>query len=453
MRRWHPARWPLRVRVALAFLAATAIALTVLGVFVQVRVSDALEDRLRDTVSAEADRLTAMSGPDRAQAVETLGGEVHAQVLTAHGQVRASSRLVADPLVAVADDQEPGSGRAVWSEGTVTVFDDDAAAAGQQDPERERFVLLVRPVDEGFLVVGTTREDADEALAALRNQLLIAGPLALALAGGLGYLVAGAGLRPIERMRARAATISARTAGERLPVPAADDELRRLALTLNATLERLDDGLRRERRFVAEASHDLRTPLAMVLTEVELALARPRPPEELTGALRSVHDEVRRLVALAEDLLERAGSGDGGLPIESHPVDLVALAVRVVERFRAAAGDRAIELTAPRPVQIEGDATHLDRALSNLIENALRHGAGDIAVAVTSAAGRAVVDVMDEGDGFAHEPSAASPGASPSAGLGLTIVREIARAHGGTVDVQRINGRTRVRVEVASLSE
>ena len=151
----------------------------------------------------------------------------------------------------------------------------------QQDPERERFVLLVRPVDEGFLVVGTSREDADEALAALRNQLLIAGPLALAVAGGLGYLVAGAGLRPIERMRARAATISARTAGERLPVPAADDELRRLALTLNAMIERLDDGLQRERRFVAEASHDLRTPLALMLTEVELALAQPRTPEEL----------------------------------------------------------------------------------------------------------------------------------------------------------------------------
>ena len=111
----------------------------------------------------------------------------------------------------------------------MTVFDDDAAAEGQREQERERLVLLVRPTDEGILVVGASREDVDEALAALRNQLLIAGPLALAVAGGLGYLVAGAGLRPIERMRARAATISARSAGERLPVPAADDELRRLS--------------------------------------------------------------------------------------------------------------------------------------------------------------------------------------------------------------------------------
>lgn len=182
----------------------------------------------------------------------------------------------------------------------MTLFDDDAAAARRHDPEQEKLVLLVRPVDEGFLVVGTSREDADEALTVLRNQLLIAGPLALVVAGGLGYLVAGAGLRPIERMRARAATISARTDGERLPVPAADDELRRLALTLNAMIARLEEGLQRERRFVAEASHDLRTPLALMLTEVEFALAQPRPPEELTRALHSIHDEVHRLIALAE---------------------------------------------------------------------------------------------------------------------------------------------------------
>ena len=115
MSRWHPARWPLRTRVALAFLAATGIALTVLGVFVQVRVGDALEDRLRDTVSAEADRLEALPRVDRLAAVTALGGEVHAQVLTPQGDVRASSRLVADPLVQIADDEASGSTGSGWS--------------------------------------------------------------------------------------------------------------------------------------------------------------------------------------------------------------------------------------------------------------------------------------------------------------------------------------------------
>ncbi|OIJ26765.1 ATP-binding protein [Nocardioides luteus] len=441
MRGWPPSRWPLRTRVALAFLAATAIAVTGLGVLVQLRVGDALEDRLRDSVGAEADRLEALRGRDLLRAVSALDGEVHAQVLSPGGEVEASSGLVADPLLDATEMR--ASGRSGWLEKTATVLDDDAAARGKPEPERERLLLLVEPVDEGFLVVGTSREDADEALATLCNQLLIAGPLALAVAGGLGYLVAGAGLRPIERMRSRAATISARSAGERLPVPEAEDELRRLALTLNAMIGRLDDALQRERRFVADASHDLRTPLALMRTEIDLALAGKRTPEELRLALRSVDDEVRRLIALAEELLARAGSGDS-LPIEPRPVDLVDLAARVVDRFRPAVEDRHIGLSAPRPVEVHGDATRLDRALSNLVDNAIRHGGGDIEVAVVGDPDRAVVTVTDAGDGFPDHVWPRDPG------LGLTIVREIARAHGGSIDVERVDGRTCVRLVVAS---
>jgi signal transduction histidine kinase len=446
MSRWHPARWPLRTRVALAFLAATAVALTVLGVFVQVRVDDALENRLRDTVTAEADRLEAVPGADRSESVEALGGEVHAQLLTPQGDARASSRLVAAPLLPSGSLPGAETTKTDWRERTVTVLDDDAAAAGHRDPEREKFVLLVRPVDDGFLVVGTSREDADEALATVRNQLLIAGPLALGLAGGLGYLVAGAGLRPIERMRNRAATITARTAGERLPVPAADDELRRLALTLNAMVARLDDGLQRERRFVAEASHDLRTPLALMLTEIELALAQSRTPEELTRALHSVNDEVRRLIALTEDLLDRAGAERVGVLIEARPVDLVALATRVADRFAAGSGDRTICVTGSPTAEIQGDAARLDRALSNLVDNALRHGDGDIKIEIRTGDDGAEIHVTDQGAGW--EPGAASP--TGHDGLGLTIVQEIARAHGGTLDTQRINDRTHVRLKLAS---
>ena len=167
------------------------------------------------------------------------------------------------------------------------MYDDDAASGGRAGGETETGALLVRRSDGQLIVVGTSRQDTEEAVAEVRSQLLVGGPIALAVAGLLGYVVAGTGLRPIERLRARAATISDRSAGERLPLPAAEDELRRLAVTLNAMLDRLDEGLQRQRRFVAEASHELRTPLALMLTEVELALSRPRSPEELVGALRS----------------------------------------------------------------------------------------------------------------------------------------------------------------------
>lgn len=433
---WRPARWPLRVRVALAFLGTTAVALAGLGVFVDVRMEEALEERLHDTIGAEADRLAAMPDPARVEAVQALGGEVHAQLLTPDGEVRASSRLVAAPL----GDTRPG-----YREAAVEVFDDDAAADGERESEREPASLLVRRTDDGYLVVATSREDTDEALAQLRNQLLIGGPLALLLAGVLGYAVAGAGLRPIERLRSRAATISSRTAEERLPLPSANDELRRLAVTLNAMLDRLDDGLQRERRFAAEAGHELRTPLTLMRTEIELALAQPRSPEELTEALRSVNEEVLRLITVAENVLTRVGAEDRGLPIEASPVDLVALADRVVDRFRVAAGDRAISATAPRPVQVQGDPVRLDRALSNLVDNALRHGAGEVSIEVRATDGGASLTITDQGAGLPVDDT--SP---PVDGLGLSIVREIARAHGGTLEIERVENRTRVRLVLAS---
>ena len=124
----------------------------------------------------------------------------------------------------------------------------------------------------------------------------------------------------------------------------------------------------------------------------------------------------------------------------------MVLATRVADRFRAAAGDRAISVTAPGPVEVQGDPTRLDRAVSNLIDNALRHGAGDIAIEIRPSSVGAVLTVSDEGAGFLTDDG--SPG--PGNGLGLTIVREIVRAHGGTVDVRRVDDHTRVSLELAS---
>lgn len=446
-------RWPLRARVAVAFLLTTALALVALGVFVQVRVADTLDERLRDSLEAEAERLAGMTPEQRQAAVASLTGETFAQVLTDDGEVVASSpQLTGPPLTAGPadrDDTDEEVGEDGYVEADVSVLDDEPDPDEGDATETEAALLLVRRAGDQLVVVGTSRDDTAEAAAEVRTQLLVGGPVALVVAGGLGYLVAGAGLRPIERMRARAATISDRSAGERLPVPEADDELRRLATTLNAMLDRLDEGLQRQRRFVAEASHELRTPLALMVTELELALARPRTPEELVAALRSTQEETRRLVALAEDLLLLAAADSGGLSISPRTVDLTGLAGEVVDRFRPAAeaGGRAIGVTGPEPSAVSGDPDRLDQVLSNLVDNALRHGAGPVEVSVMPTGGSVRLVVSDRGPGFGEQrPFDRFAGAGGSTGLGLAIVREIVLAHGGSVEISRTDGRTDVVV-------
>ncbi len=433
--------WSLRARVALAFLLTTTLAMLALGLFVQWRVENTLERGLRDQLEGEMDGLAAVPADARLRSVERLAGDIHGQVLADDGGIEASSAAVVDRLIyspvlvdGYADDR-------------IRVYDDLGESDEELEIDNEPVVVLVRTIDDQVVVLAIEREEADHAVTAVRKQLLVSGPAALVLAGMLGYLVAGLGLRPIERMRARAATISSRSAGERLPVPPAN-ELRRLALTLNAMLDRLDEGLDRERRFVADASHELRTPLALLLTEVELALSGPRSQDELVEALRSADQEVRRLIALSEDLLALAGADAGQLQLHAQEVDLAALATDVVRRFgtTAAAESRAVSVHADRAARVAGDPDQLDRVLSNLIDNALKHGAGDVEVRVVDGA-EVILEVSDEGPGFAEErPFERFAASHGSVGLGLAIVDEIVRAHGGRIEIAREQDRTVVRV-------
>lgn len=441
-------RLPLRLRVALAFAMTTAVALVGLGVFVQLRVADTLDDRLADTVAAERDRLVHASGSDLGAAVQGVVGEGFAQLLGPDGDVLASSSQVARPLVD-ADAARAAAEEARLLERQVALLDTDDEAdeddeteqeavtevESEAEEESEAAVLLIQRVGDRVLVVGTSREDTDEALEEVREQLLVGGPVALLLASVLGYVVAGAGLGPIERMRARAATISDRSPGERLPVPEARDELQRLARTLNAMLDRLDEGLQRERRFVAEASHELRTPLALMRTEIELALRRPRSTEELKEALASTGEETERLIALSEDLLVLAAADSDRLTLDREPVDLAALARDVVRRFAAMAEatDRTLRVEGVA-VTVRADRSRIDQVLSNLIDNALRHGAGDVEVAVVRRGGAAELTVADRGAGVTEpRPFDRFSGAHGGRGLGLSIVQAIVTAHGGTV--------------------
>jgi signal transduction histidine kinase len=284
------------------------------------------------------------------------------------------------------------------------------------------------------------REDRDEVLSSLLALMLVVGPGAVVLATGAGYLLAGAALRPVEAMRREAAEISASSSGRRLPLPESRDEVRRLAETLNEMLARLDEGLERERRFVADAGHELRTPLASLRAELEVALRRPRTWEELEAALRSASEEVERLVQLAEDLLTLSRDAEGGLPLRRSRFEVSTLLDTVRARF--AESGRPIEIQAPSGLFLEADRARLERALGNLVDNALRHGRGTISMEAAQEQRWVVIRVRDEGPGLPPEflpraferfSRADEARSGEGIGLGLAIVAAVARAHGGHV--------------------
>jgi signal transduction histidine kinase len=311
--------------------------------------------------------------------------------------------------------------------------------------------LLGTPVRRGsrrvILVVGATAENRREALRSLRTELLVAGPIALVLATGLGYLLAGAGLRTVEAMRRRAARISADSPGARLPVPATGDEIQRLATTLNDMLARLEAALERERGFVADAGHELRTPLALMRAELDFALHYATTPDELRAAIRTASDETDRLVALAQGLLLIASRDQGRLPLRAEPIRAAELLGSVVQRFawRAEELGRPLGVVEPEDgLTVDGDRLRLEQALGNLVDNALRHGEGTVRLAAAARNGDVEISVADEGPGFEPEMVARgferfsrgeSGGGLEGSGLGLAIVKAIAEAHGGRATV------------------
>jgi signal transduction histidine kinase len=258
--------------------------------------------------------------------------------------------------------------------------------------------------------------------------------VALLLACLAGYGVATGALRPVEAMRRRAAEISGARAGERLPVPKSADELARLGETLNGMLDRLEAALARERTFVADASHELRTPLAVLKTEIDLALRRGRSAEELRAALESAGEETDRLVQLAEDLLVIARVDQGKLPIRPEDLDVADLLGTVAARFGVTAEDAGA-------LRLRGDRARLEQALGNLVDNAKRHGRGEVRLSATERDLSVELHVTDEGDGlpadfaplaFQRFTRADGGRSRGGAGLGLAIVAAIAASHGGS---------------------
>jgi two-component system OmpR family sensor kinase len=315
--------------------------------------------------------------------------------------------------------------------------------------------LLVIPISSGsshgFAVVGATLSNSNDAAATLATQLEIALPVALLASSLVAWLLAGATLRPVERMRREADAITATDLSRRLPVPPTSDTLAHLAVTLNATFDRLQAALEGERRFVDEASHELRTPLTVLKAEVDSALAAPRSHQDLERALASARQEVDHLVRIAESLLVLARANNGHIPIRREHVSLPALLGESRAAFaeRAATAGVTVGVAAP-DATLHVDHTRLRQALDNLLDNALRHTppGGNVRITATVSPGNVLIAVADDGPGFTNDmldraflPFARTTDEShDGAGLGLAIVAAIAEAHAGTARAENLPG-------------
>jgi len=337
------------------------------------------------------------------------------------GSVVAGSELVED-LIAIAD--RDGNAPAFVSLGADGVF---AVAA-----ERESGDVIA--------VAGRSTGTIEETLGSVAMLLTAAVPLIALVVGITTWIAVGRALAPVERMRRQVDAVTASDLSQRVEDPRTGDELGRLAHTLNDMLARLEDSQRAQRRFISDASHELKSPLAVLRQYAEVAAAHPDrvSPSELT---ETVLDEGQRLERLVQGMLVLARADEHALTITAVDVDLDDVLYAEAQRLRAM-GKVETDASAVRPVRVHADAALVRQAVRNLVDNAARHASARVALASEVADGMALVTVDDDGPGvppdqrehvferFVRLDDARSRDAGGS-GLGLAIVREIAVRHGG----------------------
>lgn len=342
----------------------------------------------------------------------------------------------------------------------LTLMDTDVMTLG---PHRERVVSMPVTTRRGTFVVALSQstERHEATLRRVREAMYIGVPLALLFAMAGGLLLAAASLRPVEAMRQTAERIGARTLYERLPVSVPADELSRLSQTFNALLDRVEDAFEQRRRFIADASHELRTPVSIVIGESELALTTDRSPDEYRTALGVIHGEARRLALIVGDLflLARSDAAEQTLvPTDLFLEELVGDCIDAMGTI-ALAKQITLRFSPESEVPYTGDEAMLRRVVMNLLDNAIKYtpsGGTVTAQAEPQPGGGAVIRVSDSGIGIAPEhqpriferfyrvqhttPRTGLPDAT-GAGLGLPIASWVAKAHGGSLVLAQSDAR------------
>lgn len=449
-------RGSFRLQLAVRFTTAMAVAMLILagGGYLLLRgtLDREIDASLLNVASIQASSVTDdPSGemhfhewdltPEEAASVENLNR--YAQVWTESGRGLLRSRFLARDLpLDTAALRTAATGEIAWAEGRLgdTEIRSLFYPLGRLGESHARHVLQVAaPLESRNRTLG-------------RAGLFLAAVVLLVSTGTFfgSWWLAGRAVRPVEEIIDQAEEIGGGSLGKRITAHADTREYRRLVDVLNTMLDRIDAAFEAQRRFVGDASHELRSPITALRGELELALRRERSPGEYRRVIASALEETVRLTRLAEDLLTLARADVGVMEPHRREVDLADLATRTVERLRSRAAEKEVSLEAAADLPVSGlyDPDLVRRALWNLVENAIRFTTrgGHVEVAASARDGEAVLVVSDTGPGirdadldrvfdrFYQAGTARTP--AEGTGLGLSIVRAIAEAHGGRVTVE-----------------
>jgi signal transduction histidine kinase len=457
--RWLRARMGVRVASALAAATAVAVVLVVAGFSLVLLLNRSLQTQLDEAATQQAEqvgqRIAAnftATGNVRDNALDTTGkrtdliqvvtdwnnddpDEPDIQIIAASDPL-ASMPKMSDVLVERGRTSVVGPTRVELGDGTAQEV--QVVAVGFQPFGRPITILAAQPLEPVHKAVDT-----------VKTMVYIGVPILVVVAGFFTYLFAGRALRPVERIRAHVASLTDRDLDRRVPEPVTQDEIGRLAATMNQMLGRLEGAQTNQRRFVADASHELRSPLATISSGLELIAAAHQPDSPDGATVRSMRTEADRLGRLVDGLLLLARADERGLQPRHDEVDLDEIVEAEQGRPSDIGGGRVgadgVTVRA-EPVRVVGDRGQLVRVVRNLVDNARRHAESQVLVTLRREDDRAVVEVGDDGPGVPPEQRTrvferfvrldeARARSDGGAGLGLAIVAEVMAAHGGGVEI------------------